>query len=617
MKLICPRFMAGLVLCLTIVGGPAFGAPPKSTKSRPPAQPAKQKETPPAKPADAPPAKPKDPPPAKNPEGKPPAAPDTDVFYFKKFSSAKALMERLPKAMATPRLEAHLTILPTAYVDAVTGVALSPDKKQLFLVAGDGSRHLYDDGKAKNHEQLLNDADIEDMFLDNYPLTNPTDRLPLDFDPGRARPESFFKMLYGDSQESVRKNLVNVSFAGKKVLFNRLHGASAALEKVSRDLEPVLKAKPELRIWTNKIDGTFNWRKIEGTDRLSTHSYGIAIDLNADKAKYWRWEKPATLASFSRKDFPSEIIEAFEHHGFVWGGKWYHYDTMHFEYRPEILAAARHAGGLPPAAPVASANTPQTPDNPSKTTAEPVAPPRTRRALLIETASPAGKADALNKLRTSLDQCGFTVEVLKAPDLARLIESIDRLATAPSGTNVLLLHFSGEAMYRDNKTFLIPHGAAIKSPDDLFAEAAPLDRAIESLKKAGAATRIVLLDTPPATASSGQDASTQQFMVPGFFFGFAGSSSAVGARAWQPGIFTESLATQMVAPKLSLGDMFTMVTQEVTRASGGSQKPQSFSSLSEIFRFMETPQAEAVPDAPPPKKSESKEKAQGKGDPPK
>jgi peptidoglycan LD-endopeptidase CwlK len=27
----------------------------------------------------------------------------------------------------------------------------------------------------------------------------------------------------------------------------------------------------------------------------------------------------------------------FEKHGFIWGAKWYHYDTMHFEYRPELL----------------------------------------------------------------------------------------------------------------------------------------------------------------------------------------------------------------------------------------------------------------------------------------
>jgi peptidoglycan LD-endopeptidase CwlK len=34
-----------------------------------------------------------------------------------------------------------------------------------------------------------------------------------------------------------------------------------------------------------------------------------------------------------------EIVAIFEKHGFIWGGKWYHYDTMHFEYRPELMPA--------------------------------------------------------------------------------------------------------------------------------------------------------------------------------------------------------------------------------------------------------------------------------------
>jgi hypothetical protein len=31
-------------------------------------------------------------------------------------------------------------------------------------------------------------------------------------------------------------------------------------------------------------------------------------------------------------------MDAFEAEGFIWGGRWYHYDTMHFEYRPELLS---------------------------------------------------------------------------------------------------------------------------------------------------------------------------------------------------------------------------------------------------------------------------------------
>jgi hypothetical protein len=42
--------------------------------------------------------------------------------------------------------------------------------------------------------------------------------------------------------------------------------------------------KPELRSYVNKLAGTFNWRKVAGTERLSNHSFATAIDLNVDKA---------------------------------------------------------------------------------------------------------------------------------------------------------------------------------------------------------------------------------------------------------------------------------------------------------------------------------------------
>jgi hypothetical protein len=43
---------------------------------------------------------------------------------------------------------------------------------------------------------------------------------------------------------------------------------------------------------------------------------------------------------------PEKVIRAFEYEGFIWGGKWIFFDTMHFEYRPELheinrLLAAR------------------------------------------------------------------------------------------------------------------------------------------------------------------------------------------------------------------------------------------------------------------------------------
>ena len=69
------------------------------------------------------------------------------------------------------------------------------------------------------------------------------------------------------------------------------------------------------------------------------HAFGAAIDLNV--AGYWLWQKRRDAAQIAyRNRIPQEIVDIFERHGFIWGGKWYHYDTMHFEYRPEMIAPA-------------------------------------------------------------------------------------------------------------------------------------------------------------------------------------------------------------------------------------------------------------------------------------
>jgi hypothetical protein len=70
------------------------------------------------------------------------------------------------------------------------------------------------------------------------------------------------------------------------------------------------------------------------------HAFGAAIDLNASVGKYWRWSGLSD-ASRANHSVPREIVEIFERHGFIWGGNWYHVDSIHFEYRPELIEYAR------------------------------------------------------------------------------------------------------------------------------------------------------------------------------------------------------------------------------------------------------------------------------------
>jgi len=82
---------------------------------------------------------------------------------------------------------------------------------------------------------------------------------------------------------------------------------------------------------------------IAGTTRRSAHGYGIAIDIATTDADYWRWPRVRSDRSPPpwRNRIPQEIVDVFERNGFIWGGKWSHFDTMHFEYRPELLPQAR------------------------------------------------------------------------------------------------------------------------------------------------------------------------------------------------------------------------------------------------------------------------------------
>jgi hypothetical protein len=126
---------------------------------------------------------------------------------------------------------------------------------------------------------------------------------------------------------------------GKAVRVTRVNGVAAQLAKVSAELDR-LPASFDQYLFPPA--GTFNCRAIAGTGRLSAHGSATAIDIATRHAHYWRWEKPdASGRHVWRNEIPIEVVEIFEKHGFIWGGKWYHYDTMHFEYRPELIAAGR------------------------------------------------------------------------------------------------------------------------------------------------------------------------------------------------------------------------------------------------------------------------------------
>jgi len=213
------------------------------------------------------------------------------------------------------------------------------------LVWRDGTRMPLDDGKGeKTFADWLDHPDIEDMLAVPYPMGDLKSPPAKDVDPGRARNAAFFDKIYGDCRKgAVKKNLTTVVWlpkkSGQRLPFSKINGAARALEAVSQELD---RLPERFDAYLYPSAGTYNCRPIAGTRRMSAHGHGIAIDIALKHADYWRNAKPGRDGAYAYKnEIPAEIVRIFEKHGFIWGGKWHHYDTMHFEYRPELVGGDR------------------------------------------------------------------------------------------------------------------------------------------------------------------------------------------------------------------------------------------------------------------------------------
>jgi hypothetical protein len=267
--------------------------------------------------------------------------------------------------------ESELKALATAYPDRISSVELHDGDWAVNL---DGEWFSWAHGRILPETQSGDWEKYARFRFYPYPLgglpplrtldADTASRLRKLLEDSRAHPprrsEAFLERLFkvGSHAETVRR-IVSVDFLGFHVQVNQR--IAAALRDVAAECESARRSDPQCAAFLAglaEIDG-FNYRDVAGTLSRSYHGYGLAVDLiprsYGGKAAYWRWvmdgngEKNAAAGAADwwatpyerRWAVPMPIVSAFERHGFVWGGKWLFFDTMHFEYRPEIFILAR------------------------------------------------------------------------------------------------------------------------------------------------------------------------------------------------------------------------------------------------------------------------------------
>lgn len=231
--------------------------------------------------------------------------------------------------------------LKSAYPDHISAVEGNA------VIFKDGTRLPLDGGSGqKDFDAWLARPDIADMFRFDYPAGTALTVPAQNFDPGRARNTAFFDKIYGNCRSGeVRQHLVSVVWlktkAPQRVLISARNGAAEKLRAVSTELDALPGTFDRFLF---PIAGSYVCRAIAGTSSPSAHGYGIAIDIALSYSNYWRWDQrrdPLRRVPAYRNAIPIEIVAIFEKHGFIWGGRWSHYDTMHFEYRPELIDPQR------------------------------------------------------------------------------------------------------------------------------------------------------------------------------------------------------------------------------------------------------------------------------------
>lgn len=101
----------------------------------------------------------------------------------------------------------------------------------------------------------------------------------------------------------------------------RVHTAIAA------EVDETFRLLSEAGLWSRfrTYDGGYEWRRQRGDrKKLSTHSFGLALDFDEDTNKQGRADG----------DMPVEIVKVFEACGWTWGGRFAgaRVDSMHFQF---------------------------------------------------------------------------------------------------------------------------------------------------------------------------------------------------------------------------------------------------------------------------------------------
>ena len=195
-------------------------------------------------------------------------------------------------------------------------------------------------------------------------------------------------------------------------------------------------------------------------------------------------------------------------------------------------------------------------------------------------ANPVADADAIARLLTG-GPLGFKVVRASDADHAAMLKAMAEFGNEATDADIALVYYAGHGMQVDQRNFLIPVGADIKSRVDLATQTVRLDDISDILSASGAKAKILLVDACrnnplPASATRGASRGLARLDAAstGTLVAFATGPNAVaddGDNGHSP--FAAALLKRLPEAGIEIRRMLALVRQDVHAATNQRQTP--------------------------------------------
>ncbi len=208
----------------------------------------------------------------------------------------------------------------------------------------------------------------------------------------------------------------------------------------------------------------------------------------------------------------------------------------------------------------------------------------------------ANPVNDANDMAEILKNLGFKVILKRNADQKTMVNAVQNFgAQLRRADSVGLFYFAGHGLQFNNRNFLMPIGANIKSEADIEFEAVDVNRVLAQIKQANNGLNIVILDACRDSFTA------RRFYGRGFlgrclthidspkstFIAYATAPGEVAkANSGRNGTLTKHLlAALRDKPNLMIADLFIEVAAQVEKETNGQQRPWQSMSLTRQFCF--------------------------------